>query len=161
MQVAEGKIISIHYTLTNTNGEVLDSSKGKEPLDFMQGKGHIIKGLENALDGKEKGDKLNVTIPPEDGYGVRNDQLIQTVSKSAFEGVEEIKPGMQFQAQTPNGVQLIIVKSVDGEEVTVDLNHPLAGETLVFDVEVSGVRVATAEEQEHGHPHASGGCSCC
>lgn len=156
MEISAGKVVSIHYTLTNTSGEVLDSSEGKAPLAFLQGKGHIIKGLENALNGKTSGEKLNVSVPPEEGYGVRNDQLIQKVSKSAFQGVDEVKPGMQFQAQTPQGMQLIFVKAVDGEEVTVDLNHPLAGETLNFDVEISEVRDATEEEEKHGHVHAAG-----
>lgn len=153
MEISAGKVVSIHYTLTNNDGDVLDSSEGKEPLAFLQGKGHIIKGLENALEGKESGEKLNVSVAPEEGYGVRNEELIQKVSKSAFQGVDEVKPGMQFQAQTPNGVQLIFVQSVEGEEVTVDMNHPLAGETLNFDVEVSDVREPTEEEKEHGHVH--------
>ena len=153
MEISAGKVVSIHYTLTNNSGDVLDSSEGKSPLAFLHGKGHIVKGLENALEGKTTGEKLNVSVVPEEGYGVRDDQLIQKVSKSAFQGVDDVKPGMQFQAQTPNGMQLIFVKSVDGEEVTVDLNHPLAGEILNFDVEVSEVRAATEDEEKQGHVH--------
>lgn len=139
MKIAENAAVSIHYTLTNDAGEVLDSSQGQEPLDYVHGGGQIIPGLEAALEGKEAGDTLQVTIAPEDGYGPRHEELIQPVPREAFEGVEDIEPGMQFQAQSEQGVQLVTVTAVDDTTVTVDANHPLAGETLHFDVEVASV----------------------
>lgn len=142
MQIAENAEVSIHYTLTNDAGETIDSSEGKEPLTYVHGSGQIIPGLESALEGKTEGDKLQATIEPADAYGERQEELIQPVPREAFEGVDEIEPGMQFQAQSEQGVQLVTVTSVDETIVTVDANHPLAGETLHFDVEVVGVKEA-------------------
>jgi FKBP-type peptidyl-prolyl cis-trans isomerase SlyD len=157
MQIAANKVVQIHYTLTNDDGEVLDSSKGQGPLAYIHGIGNIIPGLEQALDGRAIGDKFQVTIPPEDAYGVRNDDLVQAVPRGAFEGVDEILPGMQFHAQSPDGLQLFTVVDVAGDEVVLDGNHPMAGITLNFDVEVAGIRDATAEELDHGHVHGPGG----
>lgn len=139
MKIAENAAVSIHYTLTNDAGEVLDSSQGQEPLDYIHGSGQIIPGLEAALEGKQVGDTLQVTIAPEDAYGPRHEELIQPVPREAFEGVEEIEPGMQFQAESEEGMQLVTVAAVDDTTVTVDANHPLAGETLHFEVEVTSV----------------------
>jgi FKBP-type peptidyl-prolyl cis-trans isomerase SlyD len=157
MHIAINKVVNIHYTLTNDEGEVLDSSHGKQPLAYIHGIGNIIPGLESALEGRGVGDKFQVTIAPEDAYGERSDELVQTVPRSAFEGVKEILPGMQFQAQSPEGVQLVTVIEVDGDDVTLDGNHPMAGITLNFDVEVADIRDATAEELDHGHVHGAGG----
>jgi len=157
MKIAHEKVVSIHYTLTNKEGTVLDSSSGSDPLAYLHGFGNIIPGLENALEGKEKGEKLAVTVEPEQGYGARDEQLVQAVPRSAFKGVEELAPGMQFQAQGPQGARLVVVTQVAQDVVTVDANHPLAGQTLHFDVEVSEVRDATAEELEHGHVHGPHG----
>lgn len=157
MQISENKVVSIHYTLKNDAGDVLDSSDGREPLAYLHGAGNIIPGLEKALEGRASGDKLNVTVQPGEGYGERNDSLIQDVPRSAFEGADEIQPGMQFHAQGPQGMFVVTVREVSDESVKVDGNHPLAGETLHFDVEVADVRDATAEEQEHGHVHGAGG----
>jgi FKBP-type peptidyl-prolyl cis-trans isomerase SlyD len=157
MKIAHEKVVSIHYTLTNKEGTVLDSSSGSEPLAYLHGFGNIIPGLENALEGKEMGEKLSVTVEPEQGYGARDAQLIQAVPRSAFKGVEELAPGMQFQAEGPQGTRLVVVTQVAEDVVTVDANHPLAGQTLHFEVEVSEVREATAEELEHGHVHGPHG----
>ena len=158
MQIAENKVVFIHYTLTNQAGEVLDSSHGRgEPLGYLHGHGNIIPGLENALSGKAAGDKLDVTVEPAEGYGDRHDQLVQQVPKEAFQGVDELQPGMQFQADTGQGPRLFTITKVDGDEVTVDGNHPLAGETLSFAVEVTDVREASEQELEHGHVHGEGG----
>ena len=157
MQIAENKVVSIHYTLTNTEGKVLDSSEGRDPLAYLHGNKNIIIGLENALAGKTAGDKLNVTIPPEEAYGIRDEQLVQVISKSAFQGIESIEPGMQFQAKSDQGTQIVTITNVDGDKVTVDGNHALAGETLNFEVEVTEVREATDEELQHGHVHGPGG----
>jgi FKBP-type peptidyl-prolyl cis-trans isomerase SlyD len=156
MQVAENKVVSIHYKLTNDAGETLDSSEGREPLAYIHGQGNIIPGLEKALDGKNSGDELNVTVEPAEGYGDRHEQLIQDVPMSAFEGVDEVKPGMQFQAQTEAGPRVITVKEVNDDQVKIDGNHPLAGETLHFEVSVAEVRDATEQELEHGHVHEGG-----
>jgi len=157
MKIAHEKVVAIHYTLTNSEGAVLDSSSGGQPLAYLHGFGNIIPGLESALEGKAAGDKLSVTVEPEQGYGARDERLVQAVPRSAFQGVSEIAPGMQFQAKGPQGSRLVVITQVAEEEVTVDANHPLAGQTLHFDVEVSEVRDATAEELEHGHVHGPGG----
>ncbi|HAZ41283.1 MAG TPA: peptidylprolyl isomerase [Methylococcaceae bacterium] len=157
MQIENQKVVSIHYTLTNEAGQVLDSSENQEPLAYIHGHGNIIPGLENALAGLSKGEKLKVTVAPADGYGERDDSMVQAVPRSAFQGVDDITPGMQFQAQSPEGIQLVTVVSVEGDEVTLDGNHPMAGITLIFDVEITDVRDATAEELDHGHVHGPGG----
>jgi FKBP-type peptidyl-prolyl cis-trans isomerase SlyD len=134
MLIAQDKVVLIHYTLTDDAGKVLDSSSGGEPLAYLHGQGNIIAGLETALSGKQAGDRLNVRVEPVDGYGVRDDAL------------------------TSQGhARVVTVTRVVGDMVTVDGNHPLAGEVLNFDVEVKEVRDATHEELEHGHVHGPGG----
>ena len=147
-------MVAFHYKLTNSDGEQLDSSDGQDPLKYLHGASNIVPGLEKELEGKKAGDALKVEVQPEDGYGQVNPQLVQKVPRSAFEGAPEIKAGMQFQAQGPDGqAQLITVKEVSEEEVTVDGNHPLAGQVLHFDVTIEDVREASEEELEHGHAH--------
>jgi FKBP-type peptidyl-prolyl cis-trans isomerase SlyD len=157
MQIAANAVVSIHYTLTNAAGEQLDSSAGQEPLAYLHGASNIIPGLENALTGKAQGDKLSVTVEPEEGYGQVRDELVQDVDRANFEGIDVIEPGMQFMAQTPWGQQPVTVVKVQDDVITLDGNHPLAGQTLNFDVEVVEVREATQEEIEHGHVHGAGG----
>ena len=158
MQISKDKVVSIDYTLTNPQGEVLDSSQARQPLAYLQGKGNIIPGLERELEGKQTGDQMKVTIQPADAYVERDDRLIQPVPRDAFKGVENLQPGMQFQAQTPSGQQAIVrVIEVSETEVKVDANHPLAGVPLTFDVTVRDVRDATEEEKAHGHAHGPGG----
>ncbi|WP_271270688.1 FKBP-type peptidyl-prolyl cis-trans isomerase [Aliamphritea hakodatensis] len=157
MQVADNKVVLIHYTLTNAAGEVLDSSAGGEPLAYLHGKGNIVPGLENALTGKQVGDKQQVEVSPEEGYGQPNEELIQEVERNLFDGIDNIEIGMQFMAQTPWGEQPVVVTALTDETVTVDGNHPLAGDVLNFDVEVVEVRDASEEELEHGHAHGAGG----
>lgn len=156
MQIQEKAVVGIHYTLKNDGGETIDSSEGREPLQYLHGGGGIIKGLESALEGKVKGDTMDVVIEPEDGYGEKRDELIQDVPKSAFAGVEDIQVGMMFQAQTDAGPVPIRVAAVNDETVTVDGNHALAGERLHFSVSVEEVREATQQEIDHGHVHADG-----
>lgn len=157
MQIANACVASIHYTLKNDAGEVLDSSEGREPLLYLHGAGNIIPGLESALDGKAVGDQLNVQVDPEQGYGPHREDLIQTVPRDQFQGVDQIDVGMRFQAESNQGPMVVTVTAVDEQNVTVDGNHPLAGENLNFEVEVVEVREATAEEKDHGHPHGPGG----
>ena len=152
--IGNNVVASIHYTLTNNSGEVLDSSEGAEPLAYLHGAGNIIPGLENALVGKTAGSTLQVNIAPADAYGELQPELVQVVPREAFQGVDEIEPGMAFEAQDPQGqARRIIVKSVEGNEVTIDANHPLAGVELNFDVQVVDVRDASEEEIAHGHVH--------
>ena len=156
MQVSAQKVVYIHYTLTGEEGEVIDSSEGHAPLAYIHGHGNIIPGLETALLGKVAGDKIKVTIPPEDAYGARDEDLIQTVPIDAFHGVDEILPGMQFHTETPDGVELVTVMDVQDGHVILDGNHPMSGLTLNFDVEITDVRDATEEELDHGHVHGEG-----
>ncbi len=153
MVIADQKVVSIHYKLTNDDGTVLQESAADEPLSYLHGSGNIIPGLESALSGKTIGDKLSVSVDPEQGYGARNDALVQELPRKLFEGIDVIQEGMQFQAQSDQGAQVITVTKVDGDRITVDGNHPLAGQTLNFEVEVDSVRDATAEEISHGHVH--------
>jgi len=157
MQIAQDKVVLIHYTLTNDAGETIDSSSGGDPLAYIHGQGNLVPGLEKALEGMQAGDKLNVKVEPAEGYGVRDDKLLQQVPKRQFGGAN-LQPGMQFHAQTSQGhTRVVTVVRIQGDMVTVDGNHPLAGESLNFDVEVTEVRDATPEEREHGHVHGPGG----
>lgn len=155
MQITDKTAVSFHYTLTNPSGEQLDSSRGEEPLLYLHGAGNIIAGLEAALAGKSVGDIFNVTIPPEDGYGELAPEMVQVVSKKMFEGMD-VEVGMQFHADVSHGSGIITITEIDGDDVTIDGNHPLAGETLIFDVEVVDVRPATDDEMAHGHVHGAG-----
>jgi FKBP-type peptidyl-prolyl cis-trans isomerase SlyD len=157
VEIAADRVVLIHYTLKDDDGSVIDSSAGGEPLAYIQGHGNLVSGLEKALEGKQDGNTLAVVIPAAEGYGVRDAGLIQRVPKRSLQGSGEIKKGMQFQARTDDGMRLFTVTAVVGDMVTLDGNHPLADQTLHFDVEVVGVRAATTEELEHGHVHGAGG----
>ena len=152
--VGNNLVVSMHYTLTDNEGNIIDSSEGQEPLAFLHGAGNIIPGLEKALVGKVEGDTLKVSIEPEEGYGVVDETLIQTVDKGVFQGVETVEVGMGFESQAPDGaVHHIVVKAVEGDNVTIDANHPLAGVALNFDVEIVEIRIPSEEETSHGHAH--------
>lgn len=152
--IGENTVVNIHYELTDDQGNVLDSSKGAEPLSYLHGAGNIIPGLEKALVGKTEEDSFEVRIEPGEGYGEIMPELIQTLPRSAFQGVDNVEVGMNFEAQAPNGeVQRVRVKDVQGDEVVIDANHPLAGVPLNFQISVVGVREATEEEVAHGHAH--------
>ena len=155
MQITDKMAVSIHYTLTNNAGEKLDSSIGAEPLVYLHGAGNIISGLEDVLSEKTAGDKFSVTIEPENAYGEKQAEMIQVVSKSMFEDMP-LEVGLQFHAEVSNGPGVIKVVNIDGDEVTIDGNHPLAGEALTFDVEIMEVRAATEDEMAHGHIHGEG-----
>jgi len=157
MKISKDRVVSIDYTLKDVNGEVIDTSDGRAPLDYIHGSGSIIQGLENALEGKAVGDELTVTISPEEAYGLRDDSLAQSVDRKIFETEEDLQVGMQFQAPSEQGMMIVTVTEIKDDSVTVDTNHPLAGETLHFDVAVVDVRDATEEELGHGHAHGSGG----
>lgn len=154
MKIAESRVVSIHYTLTNTEGETLDSSAGGDPLAYLHGAGGLIPGLERELEGREKGDQFEATIQPEDAYGEVNPQLVQEVPLDVLSGIENLAVGMQLQSQSPDGrTQVLVVDAVGEETATLNANHALAGEVLHFEVEVADVREATSEELAHGHAH--------
>ena len=158
MLIAANKAVSIDYTLTNDAGEVIDRSAGGAPLVYLQGAGNIIVGLEKALEGKQAGDELSVAIEPADAYGEYSAELVATLNRSMFEGVEELEVGMQFHASGPDGgMQIVTIRDIEGDDVIVDGNHPLAGQRLNFQVKVVSVREASAEEVAHGHIHGEGG----
>jgi len=157
MQIAQDTVVSIHYTLTDDAGETVDSSAGGDPLFYLHGNGNLVPGLENALEGKQAGDKIKVTVAPADGYGEYDKQLVQRVPRRAFKGVADVKTGMQFQVQSDQGPRSVTVTNVAGDMVTVDGNHPLAGKNLNFAVEVMEVRKPSEEELAHGHVHGPGG----
>ncbi len=157
MTIAKNKVVHIHYTLKNRAGKILDSSEGQDPLVYIQGTGNLIPGLEKALEGKKSGDKVNAVIPPEEAYGIRNSQLVQKVPLTEFPAKEPLKVGDQFQVSLPEGMAIATVVNVDTTHATVDMNHPLADETLHFDVTIGDIREATKEELDHGHIHGAGG----
>lgn len=150
MQAASEKIVSIAYTLTDEQGTLLDTSDGRKPLSYVHGAGQIIPGLERALEGKSPGDSIQVTVPPQDAYGERKPELVQSVPREEFPEGTLPQVGQQFQVQMPTGARLVTVANVDDDSVLIDANHPLAGHSLNFDVTVKDVRDATAEEQQRG-----------
>ncbi len=152
--IGENLVVSIHYKLTDGEGKVLDSSEGSEPLAYLHGKGNIIPGLENSLVGKAAGDSLHVKVEPSQGYGEVNPEMIQVFEREVFQGVDTIEVGMTFEAEAPDGsLQSLTVTKVEGDDVTVDANHPLAGVELNFDIQIVDVREASTEELAHGHAH--------
>jgi FKBP-type peptidyl-prolyl cis-trans isomerase SlyD len=157
MRVENKKVVKIDYTLTDPKGVVIDTSKGGQPLEYLHGAGGIIPGLEAALEGKEAGDAIDVLIQPEQAYGPRREEMIQEVPRMRFPADVKVEPGMQFQAQTPEGPRVVTIVAVEGDNVKLDANHPLAGMPLHFDVKIVEVREATAEEISHGHVHGAGG----
>lgn len=159
MQIGPNSVVSLSYTLKNDQGEILDQADASSPLVYLHGAHSIIPGLENALTGKRANDSLDVSIPPEEAYGLRDERLTQQVPRSMFAGVDEnqLIPGAQFTAQTNAGNENITITAVDSDTVTIDANHPLAGQTLHFSVTVVDLRAASAEELSHGHAHGPGG----
>ena len=153
MNITKDSVVTFHYTLSNNEGEVLDSSKGQDAFSYLQGSHMIVPGLESQMEGKSKGDKFKAVVNPADGYGELNMELVQKVPLDRF-GDQKIEVGMQFQAGEHS---VVTVREVKDGEVLVDGNHPLAGVTLTFDVEVTDVRQATADELSHGHVHGPGG----
>lgn len=159
MNIEKDRVVSIDYELKDSEGKLIDRSEG-EPLTYLHGNDNIIPGLERQLEGKKAGDRLAVVVAPADGYGERDEELIFAVSKSDFAEPEKIEVGMQFQAHQEGGVNIVTVVGISKDEVQVDANHPLAGKTLHFDIDVKEVREASAQELEHGHVHAASGCGC-
>lgn len=157
MQIAARKVVTIAYTLKDPEGKVLDTSEGGQPLAYLHGVGNLVAGLEKALDGKAVGDSLEVTVPPEEGYGVRDEGLIRNMPLRKLSPDKRGEVGRRYRVMTDQGPRVVTIKAIKGDYAEVDGNHPLAGMTLHFAVKVVGVREATAEEIEHGHVHGEGG----
>lgn len=157
MTVSQDQVVSIHYTLRDDQGEVIDRSADGEPLTYLHGHGQLIPGLERELMGKSAGDRVQLKVSAADGYGDYDRELVQRVPRRALKGIGEVRVGMRLQAQTPQGPRAVTVSQVSGDMVTLDGNHPLAGKNLHFEVEIAAVRTATEEELAHGHVHGPGG----
>jgi FKBP-type peptidyl-prolyl cis-trans isomerase SlyD len=156
MKATQDKIVSLHYTLTDDHGVLLDSSRGREPFSYLHGYGHIVPGLEAGLEGCEAGFNAAIQVAPADGYGEYNPQAVFEVPRDRFSPSEEIQAGMQVQGESEHGILNFTVVAVNDQDVVLDANHPMAGKTLNFQVEVLQVRDATAQELSHGHVHTDG-----
>jgi len=150
MQIATNAVVAMDYTLTTEEGQVIDSSEGREPLLYLHGHNNIIPGLEKAIEGLSAGDALDVQVPPEEGYGSYRDELVQDVPRAAFAEVAKVEPGMTFRAESNAGPMTVVVREVGEETVTVDGNHMLAGQDLHFKVTIRSVREATEAEVAQG-----------
>ena len=165
MSISKNNVVTLDFTVSNIDGEILDTTEDKQPLEYLHGTGYLVSGLEDELEGKVVGEDFDVTLRPDQAYGERDNSLIQTVPGELFDGME-VAEGDTFVAETDDGHRPVTIIEVSEESVTVDGNHPLAGMTLTFKGVVRGVRAATAEELEHGHVHgahdhdhdAEGGC---
>lgn len=157
MSIGNNDVVHFHYTLKNDSGETLESSQGQDPVVYLHGQGAMIPGLEKAITGKKTGDSFSVTVPPEDAYGPRQEDAVQRIAVKYLHGAKTWKPGMMAIVETNQGPRQVQVLKVGKFMADVDLNHPLAGKTLHFDVEITEVRPATEEELAHGHVHGPGG----
>jgi FKBP-type peptidyl-prolyl cis-trans isomerase SlyD len=157
MPIARDSVVTIHYTLKDDAGGVIDSSASGEPLAYLHGHGNIVPGLEKELTGRDVGDKISVKVAPAEGYGEYDKDLVQSVPRRALSGIKDVRPGMHLHAQTEQGPRTVTVTRVAGDMVTLDGNHPLAGKNLHFDIQVEDVRQATEEELTHGHVHGPHG----
>ncbi|MFP2768555.1 FKBP-type peptidyl-prolyl cis-trans isomerase [Oceanisphaera sp. KMM 10153] len=156
MKVSENSVVTLDFTVTNINGDILDSTEGKQPLEYLHGTGYLVSGLEAVLNDKVVGDDFDVTLNPEQAYGERDDALVQSVPGELFDGME-VAEGDTFVAETDDGHRPVTIVEVAEEYVKVDGNHPLAGMTLTFKGVVREVREATEEELAHGHVHGEHG----
>ena len=157
MAIGTDSVVSIHYTLKDDTGTVLDRSEAGVPLAYLHGHGNLIAGLEQELTGKNSGDELSVTVPAAQGYGEYDESLVQSVPRRSLRGIKDVKVGMQLHAQSAEGTQALTVTKILGDMVTLDGNHPLAGKSLHFEVKIEDVRAATEEELSHGHVHGPHG----
>ncbi len=158
MNISKNHAVSFHFTLTNSDGEVLDSSKGAGPLIYLHGAENLLPKLEEALAGKAVSDKFTATIAPKDAYGEVNPDMIKRMPRQMFDSFEGgIKVGMEIEAKGPNGeVQHVVIQDISDEGVLVNSNHPFAGQTLIFDIEIDSIREATEDEIKHRHIHTAG-----
>lgn len=165
MKIAKDTVVSLAYQVRTKDGVIVDEATAVAPLEYLHGAGDLIKGLENALDGRKIGDKFDVEIEANNAYGDYNENLVQNVPRDVFVGVDKLEVGMRFLADTEHGPVPVEITAIDGDTITIDGNHMLAGQDLKFNVEVVNVREATAEELTHGHVHGAhshdhGGCGC-
>jgi FKBP-type peptidyl-prolyl cis-trans isomerase SlyD len=157
MKIADDKVVGIHYTLKDSDGTTIDSSEGRDPLYYLHGYGQLVPGLEDELEDKALNEKFNLKVKPEDAYGEYNKELVYVLDKSKFPDPEKVEIGMTFTSKTKEGEFNLNVINVEGDNVTLDANHPLAGRELDFDVEVVEIRDATKEEIDHEHVHGANG----
>lgn len=157
MTIKQDSVVTLHYTLKDDAGDVIDSSASRHPLSYLHGHGNLVPGLERELQGKSAGDKLSVKIEPADGYGAYDRSLVEQVPRRSLKGISNIKVGTQLRGETEQGPRTVTVTRIVGDMVTLDANHPLAGKNLNFEVEITSVRDATEEELTHGHVHGPGG----
>jgi FKBP-type peptidyl-prolyl cis-trans isomerase SlyD len=157
MIITQNSVVTIEYTLKDDQGEIIDSSEGDVPLVYLHGCKNIVPGLERELTGKKVGDELSVIVTAEEGYGPRLDQLIMKLKREELATIKDLEVGLQLQAQTDEGVQVFTVIGLEGDDVTLDGNHPLAGQNLNFTVKVMDIRLASDEEIKHGHAHGPDG----
>lgn len=157
MKIAKDSVVSLAYQVRTKDGVLVDETTVVAPLEYLHGAGNLIKGLEDALEGRQKGDKFDVEIEADNAYGEYNDNLVQTVPRDVFVGVDELEVGMRFLADTDHGPVPVEITAIDGDNVTIDGNHMLAGQDLKFNVEVVDIREATEEELAHGHVHGAHG----
>jgi FKBP-type peptidyl-prolyl cis-trans isomerase SlyD len=157
MKVERDRVVLFHYELRDEAGGELDSSRGATPIAILHGHGNVLRGLEEALEGRAAGDRFEVTVPPEAGYGPRGEGQVSRVSKKHLRAPRRLAPGMEATLSTERGPRRVTVVKVGVKMVAVDLNHPLAGRVLRFSVEVLEVREAAREEIAHGHAHGPGG----
>ena len=158
MIIEKNKVVSLEYHLTNDDGETIDSNRGGETLDYLHGVGNLIKGLEEALEGKQAGEEFSLSIPPEKGYGARRDELVETVARHEFEDPEELEVGMEFELpiDEENTTVRVVISEISGDEITIDANHELAGMNLNFEIRVDSIRDASPLEIENQHALVSG-----
>ena len=157
MKVERGRVVRLHYTLKDASGATIESSRGKKPLDYLHGSGQLIAGLERQLEGATAGHAATIVVEPKDGYGEHDPNGVVRTDRGTFPDGMDLAPGVEVQAETPDGPLSFVVVAIEGDEVVLDANHPMAGKTLTFDVEILDVRAATREETEHGHVHGPGG----
>ncbi len=156
MKIAKNNVVLMHYKLTNAEGQLLDQSDS-DPFAYLHGHGQIVPGLENQLEGKAKGDQFSVVVKPAEAYGEYTEELVVTVEKAQLAEIPNLTVGMEVQGESPEGVSIFTIVEIKDDKVTLDGNHPLAGETLTFDFNVVSIREATEEELTHGHAHGEGG----
>jgi FKBP-type peptidyl-prolyl cis-trans isomerase SlyD len=157
MIAEKNKVVTFHYTLKNADGEQMESSRDREPMSYLHGANNIIRGLEKAMEGHEAGDEFSVTVEPEEAYGIRNEKNVQRIPMKRLKGIGKVSVGQVLNLQTNKGQVQVTVIKVGRFNIDVDGNHPLAGQQLTFDVEITGIRDASEEEIKHRHVHGPGG----
>ncbi|MBI6550162.1 peptidylprolyl isomerase [Xenorhabdus lircayensis] len=158
MKVVKDLVVSLAYQVRTEDGVLVDESPVSAPLDYLHGRGSLISGLEKAVEGREAGERFDVSVEADDAYGQYDENLVQRAPKDVFVGVDDIEVGMRFLADTDQGPIPVEITAIEGDEVVVDANHMLAGQNLKFNVEIVAIREATEEELAHGHVHGQGGC---